>query len=155
MTKAFSWQNSISLCPALFCTPRPNLPVTPGVSCLPTFAFQSPIMQVKNIRIILLCWLRQQQETNIHSAKTYYNCGLLEYIHFFSLSAYIFCLGFWNGLNQILKSHREIVPPKAMYQKELFTFYHPECILFLRNKKHLRKSDKIIIKLFRIPRYIK
>ena len=41
----FSWQNSISLCPASFCTPRPNLPVTPGVSWLSTFAFQSPIMK--------------------------------------------------------------------------------------------------------------
>ena len=40
MTSAFSWQNSISLCPASFCTPRPN---TPGVSWLPTFAYQSPI----------------------------------------------------------------------------------------------------------------
>ena len=30
MTSAFSWQNSISLCPASFRTPRPNLPVTPG-----------------------------------------------------------------------------------------------------------------------------
>ena len=39
MTSAFSWQNSVSLCPVSFCTPRPNLPVTPGVSCLPTFAF--------------------------------------------------------------------------------------------------------------------
>ena len=29
-TNAFSWQNSISLCPASFCTPRPNLPVSPG-----------------------------------------------------------------------------------------------------------------------------
>ena len=29
MTRAFSQQNSISLCPAAFCTPRPNLPVTP------------------------------------------------------------------------------------------------------------------------------
>ena len=29
MTNAFSWQNSISLCPASFCTPRPNLLVTP------------------------------------------------------------------------------------------------------------------------------
>ena len=29
-----------SLCPASFYTPRPNLPVTPGVSWLPTFAFQ-------------------------------------------------------------------------------------------------------------------
>ena len=25
-------KNSISLCPASFCIPRPNLPVTPGVS---------------------------------------------------------------------------------------------------------------------------
>ena len=45
MTSAFSWQISISLCPASFCTPRPNLPVTPGISWLPTFAFQSPIMK--------------------------------------------------------------------------------------------------------------
>ena len=45
MTSAFSWQNSISLCPASFCIPRPNLPVTPVVSWLPTFAFQSPIMK--------------------------------------------------------------------------------------------------------------
>ena len=45
MTSAFSWQNSISLWPPSFCTPRPNLPVTPGVSLLPTFAFQSPILK--------------------------------------------------------------------------------------------------------------
>ena len=32
MTSAFSWQNSISLCPASLRIPRPNLPVTPGVS---------------------------------------------------------------------------------------------------------------------------
>ena len=37
MTSAFSWQNCISLCPALFCTSRLNLPVTPGISWLPTF----------------------------------------------------------------------------------------------------------------------
>ena len=43
MTSVFSWQNSISLCPASFRIPRPNLPVTPGVSWLPTFAFQSPV----------------------------------------------------------------------------------------------------------------
>ena len=29
MTSAFSWQNSVSLCPASFYTPKPNLPVTP------------------------------------------------------------------------------------------------------------------------------
>ena len=28
----FSWQNSVSLCPASFCTPRQNLPVTPSIS---------------------------------------------------------------------------------------------------------------------------
>ena len=33
---------SISLCPASFHYPRPNLPVTPGVSWLPTFA-SSPL----------------------------------------------------------------------------------------------------------------
>ena len=45
MTSGFSWQNSISLCPASFCTPRPNLPVHAGISWLPTFAFQSPMMK--------------------------------------------------------------------------------------------------------------
>ena len=34
-----------TLCPASFCIPRPNLPVIPGVSWLPPFAFQSPIMK--------------------------------------------------------------------------------------------------------------
>ena len=45
MNSAFSWQNPISLCPAAFCIPRPNLPVTPGISWLPTLAFQPPIMK--------------------------------------------------------------------------------------------------------------
>ena len=31
--------------PASFSTPRPNFPVIPGISWLPTFAFQSPIMK--------------------------------------------------------------------------------------------------------------
>ena len=35
---AFFWQNSVNLCPASFCSPRPNLPVTPGISWLPTFS---------------------------------------------------------------------------------------------------------------------
>ena len=30
MTNIFSWQNSVSLCPTSFCTPSPNLPVTPS-----------------------------------------------------------------------------------------------------------------------------
>ena len=45
MTSAFTGENSVSFCPASFRIPRPNLPVIPGVSWLPTFAFQSPIMK--------------------------------------------------------------------------------------------------------------
>ena len=45
VASAFSWQNSISLCPTSFRTPRPNLPITPGVSWRPTFSFQSHIIK--------------------------------------------------------------------------------------------------------------
>ena len=45
MTSVFSWKNSISLCPASFSSPRPNLPAIPNISWLPTFAFQSPVMK--------------------------------------------------------------------------------------------------------------
>ena len=51
MTSAFSWQNSVSLCAASFCTPRPNLPVTPGISCL---MFQSPIMKRISFLVLVL-----------------------------------------------------------------------------------------------------
>ena len=54
MTSAFSWQNSVSLWPASFCTPRPNFPVTPGSSWLPTFAFQSPIMKWISFWVLVL-----------------------------------------------------------------------------------------------------
>ena len=37
----FSWQNSVSLCPVSFCTPRPNFPIILGISWLPTLVFQS------------------------------------------------------------------------------------------------------------------
>ena len=46
--------NFISFCPASFCIPRPNLPVTPGVSWLPTFAFQSPIMKRTSFWVLVL-----------------------------------------------------------------------------------------------------
>ena len=45
MTSIFSWYNSVSLCLASFCTPRPNLPVTSIIPWLPTFAFQLPVMK--------------------------------------------------------------------------------------------------------------
>ena len=65
MTSAFSLQNSIGLCPDSFCTPRPNLPVSPHISCLPTFAFQSAIMKKTSLFWVLVleglcidCWGR-------------------------------------------------------------------------------------------------
>ena len=54
MTTAFSWQNSVSICPVSFRIPRPNLPVTPGISWLPTFAFQSPIMKRTSFGVLVL-----------------------------------------------------------------------------------------------------
>ena len=35
MTGAFSWENSVILCPASFCIPRPNLCVT-SYFCIPS-----------------------------------------------------------------------------------------------------------------------
>ena len=54
MTTAFSWQNSVSLCPDSFRTPRPELTVTTGVSWLPTFAFQSPILKGYLLGVLVL-----------------------------------------------------------------------------------------------------
>ena len=54
MTSAFSWQNSVSLCPDSFCIPKLILPVNPGVSWLPTFAFQSPIMKKTSFFLVLV-----------------------------------------------------------------------------------------------------
>jgi len=48
---------TVSLCPASFCTPRPNLPVTPGMSWLLTFAFQSPIMKRTSFWVLVLAGL--------------------------------------------------------------------------------------------------
>ena len=54
MRSMFSWQNSVSLWPALFCTPRSNLPVTPDISWLTTFAFQSPMMMRTTFLVLVL-----------------------------------------------------------------------------------------------------
>ena len=63
MTSAFSKQNSISLCPASFCIPRPNLPVPPGVSWLPTFAFQSSSVQFSHSVVSDSLWPHELQHT--------------------------------------------------------------------------------------------
>ena len=50
----YSLCKTVSLCPASFCTPRPNLSVTPDFSWLPTFAFQSPIMKRTPFWVLVL-----------------------------------------------------------------------------------------------------
>ena len=42
MGSTFSWQNSVSLCPASFSSSRPNLPVSPGISWLLIFVLIIP-----------------------------------------------------------------------------------------------------------------
>ena len=109
MTSAFSWQNSISLCPALFYTPRPNFPVTPGVSWPPTFAFQSPIMKRTSfLGVNYKKWRRQWHPTLVllpgksHGWRSLVGCSpggrwkldATQWLHFhFSLS----CIGEGNG----------------------------------------------------------
>ena len=78
----FSWQNSVSLCPASFCSPRPNLPVIPGISWLFTFAFQFPMM--KSISFPLSS-MQFSREIYLNANSSYvqgldpssYFCGLL------------------------------------------------------------------------------
>ena len=45
---------TLNLCSASFCTPRPNLPVIPGISWLSTFAFESPIMKRTSFLVLVL-----------------------------------------------------------------------------------------------------
>ena len=54
MTSVFSWQNTVSLCPASFCTPRANLPAAPGFSWLLPFAFQSSMMKKTSFLVLVL-----------------------------------------------------------------------------------------------------
>jgi len=54
MPNVLSWQDSLSLCPASLCTQRSNLLVTPGISWLPTFAFQSPMMKRTSFLVLVL-----------------------------------------------------------------------------------------------------
>ena len=63
MTSAFSWQNSVRLYPASFCTPRPNLPVTPGISWLPNFALQFPVMKRHLFLVLFLEGLADHHRT--------------------------------------------------------------------------------------------
>ena len=52
MTSAFSWQNSVSLCPASFRIPRPNLPVTPGVFLASYFCIPVPYSESESCSVV-------------------------------------------------------------------------------------------------------
>ena len=56
MTNALSWQNSISPCPASFCTPRPNLPVTPGISFFNFYFFKFIYFNWRLVYFTILYW---------------------------------------------------------------------------------------------------
>ena len=47
-------KNCISPCSASLCIPRPNLPVIPGISRLPTFVFQSLMMKRISSLVLVL-----------------------------------------------------------------------------------------------------
>ena len=74
---------TVSLCPASFCTPRTNLPVTPRVSWLPSFAFQSLIMEGHLFWVLVLKGLVGLQRTIQLQLLQYYwlehRLGLLGY----------------------------------------------------------------------------
>ena len=50
MASAFSWQNSV--CLSSFCIPKLNLPITPNITWLSTFAFQSPMMKMTSLLVM-------------------------------------------------------------------------------------------------------
>ena len=59
MISVLSWQNSVNLCPVSFCTQRPHLLVTSGISWLPTFVFQFPMINSTSFFVclfVLVLW---------------------------------------------------------------------------------------------------
>ena len=83
MTSGFSWQNSVSLCPASFCTLRLNLPVMTGISWLPTSAFQPPMMKRTSFWVLflqgLVCLHRNVQLQILQHSSLGHILGLLSY----------------------------------------------------------------------------
>ena len=51
---ACSFDKTVSFYSASFCTPRLNLPVTPTITWLPIFAFQSPMMKKAYFLVLVL-----------------------------------------------------------------------------------------------------
>ena len=49
-----SLNKMVSFCPALFCIPRPILPIILGISWLPTFTLESPVMKRTSFLVLVL-----------------------------------------------------------------------------------------------------
>ena len=62
ITSTFSWQSSVSLCLASFCTPRPNVPLSRYLLIF-YFAFLSPMLK--------------RTFFGIHSRRSYYQASLI------------------------------------------------------------------------------
>ena len=62
VTSMFSWQNSVSLCPASFCTLRPNLPIILSTSWLSTLTFH-PLWWKEHLFFMLML----EDAVGIHS----------------------------------------------------------------------------------------
>ena len=86
--------NFISLWPASFCTPRPNLPVTPGVSWLPMFVFQSPVMK----------------RTSFWGVSSKRSCILIEWFEWFALENHCDIEWFALEMNRDHSVFSEIAP---------------------------------------------
>ena len=82
----------LALCSASFHIPRPNLPVTPGVSWLPTFAFQSPIIHLWTFcymnLISSLKMLIKQNEVEKYSTTNSKTQVITKKIHILSIYTY-------------------------------------------------------------------
>ena len=114
--------NSFSLYPASFCTPRPNFPVTPGVSWLPTFAFQCLIMKRTSFLGVLkgLVGLHRTIQLQLQGYWLGHRLGLLWY--------WMVCLGneqrsfcrFWDCIQVLdfgLSSRKLEIPREYFMQR--------------------------------------
>ena len=117
MTSVFCQQNSVSLCPASFHTPRPNLPVTSGISSLPTFAFQSSIMK----RTFFCVWCQFQRVLQVFIEPFNFS--------FFGISGWGIDLNDfpWKGTKTILSFLR--LHPSTAFWTFLLTTRATPCLL--------------------------
>ena len=120
MTSVSSWQNSINLCPVSFSTPRPSLPVTPGISRLPTEKIaQQFSREQKRCSLCIRCYT-MRPVYDLQRIKTQFSLFLIFYIAlylintFYYLNIFIYILityneRVYNVLVNIFKSHRKII----------------------------------------------